>query len=1143
MFLDALFSPPNSTPGGISGDSGATVRGCLLTKTIARVMKLTAIILLVGCLQVSAGSYSQITLVEKNTPLEKVLKKIEKQSGYVFFFDKAFVREAGLISIKTKNAPLNLVLEECFRHQSSTYTIIGRTIVIKKKPRTAITGVANTDSTTAPPITIKGTVRNENGEPLAGVTVTVAGGNRRALTDANGEFTIEGLTESPTLEFSYIGYTTQVVQGKDQSSMRIILRRNNFSMNEVVVVGYGTVNKSDLTGAVSKVSENNIKATPIVDLDRAMQGRAAGVLVTQNSARPGGDATIRVRGTGSVNAGNSPLYVIDGFPTDNINSINPGDIESIEILKDASSTAIYGSRGSNGVIMVTTKRGKSGQSSINFESYYGIQSIRRKIPLLNAKQYAEFINEARINGGGTPYFDGSADDKPLPSALGEGTDWQDQVFRSAPLQQYQLSILGGESKTRYALSGNIYDQQGIIKNSYFKRYTLRANLDRDISSRISIGMSMQGAFTKSNAARTETDGGGNSGVTNAGINFAPTFPVYNNEGKYYRDQGPLNGNLVDNPLGLANEITDQTYTTRILTNVFADIKIMRGLSFRTSWGADLFHSKNNYYATRQIGLGAGLNGDGAVTAGQTINWLNENTLTYTEQFGGQHKLTALVGYTSQGYKHESVYAAASNFNDDFAEFNNLGAGATLRTPSTNARDWGLISYLARVNYGYSDRFLLTLTARRDGSSRFGPNNKYGFFPSGAVAWRVINEKFMKNQQLFSDLKIRGSYGLTGNQEIGDYGYLSFIANVRYPFGGANPVMLVGGVPGGISNLNLSWEKNAQFDGGIDVGVLNNRIQLTADYYIKTTSDLLFSVNVPQTTGYSSSLQNIGQVQNRGLELGLNTININGKHLQWRTEFNIAFNKNKVLRLDGRPEFTTGAGSGHLGVFNTVLMKVGEPLGNFYGRKVIGIFQDEKEVEASAQPNAMPGDLRYADLNSDGEINDLDRTVIGNGNPEFFGGLNNTISYRGFELNIFFQGSYGNDILNIGRFDLYNLNGNNNQSADVLNRWTATNRSTNIPRANATGGQRILSSFHIEDGSYVRMKNLSLGYQFPADMMGSLPIKGVKVYLSLQNWLTVTSYKGYDPEVSRFGNTSFNQGMDYGAYPASKTVLFGLNVKF
>ncbi|RCR71351.1 TonB-dependent receptor [Larkinella punicea] len=1121
-----------------------------------------------------ASARSQQTNRQNQQALIDVLKNLEKQHHVVFDYNRRELKDkfvapvtnaAGSLerTLQILLEPFNLVVEKNNPH---SYLIYSRD---RKRPETKSAGeTKNAEQPTSLPATkaqaqqsfsleafptgsspiqertISGNVTDVvRNEPLPGVSIIQKGTTRGTTTDKDGAFRMPIPVGDVVLVFSYVGYEKQELSVGSQSTLTVRLKADEKSLDEVVVVGYGTVKKSDLTGSVAKVGEENIKATPIVSLDRAMQGRAAGVLVTQGSARPGGATAIRIRGTGSVNASNEPLYVIDGFPTGNLNSINPNDIESIEILKDASATAIYGSRGSNGVVMVTTKRGREGQSTVNFESYYGVQTVRRKIPLLNAREYAEFINEARVNGGGTPYFDGSSADRPAISALGTGTDWQEEVFRQAPIQNYQLSFTGGESKTRYAISGSYFDQQGIIRDSFFKRYSLRANLDREVKSWLKVGLSMQGAYGQSNSARTETEGGINSGVTNAAINFAPTFPVYNTAGTYYRDQGPLNGNNVDNPLGIAREITDLLTTTRVLANVFADVSLAKGLTFRTSWGGDLFNTKSNFYATRLIALGANTSGNASVNAVQTVNWLNENTLTYMKTVQERHNLTALLGYTTQTYHSEGVTANAVGFNDDFGLYNNLGAGATLRVPASSASDWALISYLARVNYGFDNRFLLTLTARRDGSSRFGPANKYGFFPSGALAWRLINEKFMQNQQAFSDLKFRLSYGLTGNQEIGDYRFLSSIAVAAYPFGGANPTRFNGGAPNGISNLDLRWEKNAQLDAGFDIGLLNNRLQITADYYIKTTSDLLFSVNVPLSTGYSTSLQNIGKVQNRGLELSLNTINVDQGGLRWSTEFNIAFNRNKVLTLDGRPDFLTGDGASHLNVSNTVQLKVGEPLGNFYGRVFEGVFQNQEEITNSAQKTAKPGDIRYADLNNDGVINDNDRTVIGNGYPKFFGGLNNTLSYKGVELNFFLQGSSGNSILNYGRFDLYSLNGNNNQSKEVLDRWTPTNPSNTIPRANSAGGQRILSSFHVEDGSYLRLKTISIGYNLPQALLDRATIRSAKVYLSAQNWLTFTRYQGYDPEVSRYGTSSISQGMDYGGYPAAKTVLVGLNLTF
>jgi TonB-linked SusC/RagA family outer membrane protein len=990
-------------------------------------------------------------------------------------------------------------------------------------------------------IKVQGRVSDEKGDPLPGVSVIMKGTQQGTITDADGKFALVLLNENSTIIFSFVGYLSQEITPGSRATLDVVLKQDTKALEEVVVVGYGTVKKSDITGSVAKVGETNIKATPIVALDRAMQGRAAGVQVVTNSAQPGGGATIRIRGSGSVNAGNDPLYVIDGYPTGNLNSINTNDIESIEILKDASATAIYGSRGSNGVVLVTTKRGKAGKTTITYDGYYGNQSVRNTIPMLNARQFAELVNEAQINGGGKAYFDGSNADRPLPATLGEGTDWQKVVLRNAPIQSHQLSVSGGTDKSRHAISFGYFGQDGIVLNSSFKRYSLRANLDNDLNSRVKVGLSMQGAYTTGNNARTEVDGNAGGGIVSAALSYSPTFPVRNPDGSYFKNQGTLNGLAVDNPLALANEFTNKNSTLRFLANSYVDFKILEGLNFRTSFGADLMTTKTNTYVTRLAIAGASLGGSGSVANTQNVNWLNENTINYTRQIGSRHELSALVGYTIQGLTIENVRASANTFSDDFASYNNLEAGATLVAPTSGASEWSLISYIARVNYGFNDRFLLTLTARRDGSSRFGPDRKFGIFPSGALAWKLANESWMKNINAISDAKLRVSYGLAGNQEIGNYRYLANINATPYVLGGA---LYTGSATGGIANPDLRWERNAQFDVGFDFGLLKNRIQVSADYYIKNTSDLLFNVGVPTSSGFSTTLKNIGSVRNSGFELSFNTINIDKAGFRWSSEFNITFNKNKVLTLDGRQEFRTGSDATiHNTSQNPILLRVGSPLGNFFGLVTDGIFQNQGEIDASSQKSAKPGDLRYKDLNGDGLISDLDRDIIGNSNPDFFGGFNNSFAYKGFDLNVFVQGNFGNEILNYGTFDLLNLTGGNNQSARALDRWTPERPGNTIPRANAAGGSRLLSSLHIENGSYLRVKNISFGYNLPKSWLSRLSVGSAKVYVALQNYLTFTKYSGLDPEVNRYGSGSLSQGLDYGAYPAAKTILGGINLKF
>lgn len=1106
------------------------------------VMKLIFVLTILFTHCFATSKAQRVTIKATNTPLKDVLFKLGKISGYDFIYNADLSSELSKINIDVKDKAIEEVLAQCFSPlMVDVISKEDKTIVLRLSKKSD-TGAKDISGQGLLQLVVEGRVVDNLGKALQGVSVVLKDNSKiGTVTNSEGYYSI-AVKSGRALVFSYTGYQKKEESINGRTQINVTLKEEESVLDEVVVVGYGAVKRGDLTGAVSTVAEKDIQATPIVALDRAMQGRVAGVNVTTNSARPGGSTTVRIRGTGSVNAGNEPLYVIDGFPTSNLNSININDIESMEVLKDASATAIYGSRGSNGVILVSTRRGKAGRSIVSYDGYYGEQSVRRKIPLLNAREFAEFVNEANINNGGSPYFDGSSAERPLPSSLGKGTDWQDEVFRTAPIQDHQLGALGGSEKTRYAISLGYYGQDGIIIGSGFKRYSLRANLDNDVSSRLKVGLSAQGVHTTSNNARTEVEGNTAYGsIIPSALNYSPTFPVFNADGSYFSNQGPLNGLGADNPYAMTQEFTNKGSLIRFLANSYAEFKITNDLKLRTTLGADLQANKANSYISRLVIAGATLGGNAEVSSSQTINWLNENTLTYDKQIADVHQINALLGYTYQQSDYETVTGRANTFNDDFAKYHNLGAGSTLIPASSGANQWRLISYIARVNYGYDDRFLITLTGRRDGSSRFGPNNKFGFFPSGAVAWKLKNEKWVRGLQHLSDAKLRVSYGLSGNQEIDNYRFLANITPLSYVLGGA---LLTGNAPSGIANPNLRWEKNAQLDLGFDLGFFNNRLLFTGDYYSKTTSDLLFSVGVPTNSGFSSMLQNIGKVQNRGVELALNSINIEGGEFRWTTAFNLTFNKNKVLALDNRTEFRSGSDARvHNTNVSPILMRVGTPIGNFYGFQTDGIFQNEGEVAASAQPNAKPGDLRYVDINGDGVFNDDDRTIIGNANPDAFGGLNNTFSYKGFDLNIFIQGTFGNEILNYGTFDQMNMTGGNNQSTRVLDRWTPERPSNTVPRANAAGGSRLLSTLHVEDGSYVRFKNISLGYTLPKHWLQSLSVSECRIYLTGQNLFTITSYTGYDPEVNRFGNDTVSQGIDYGAYPAAKTYLIGLNVKF
>lgn len=994
-------------------------------------------------------------------------------------------------------------------------------------------------------VLVTGTVTSSDNSPLPGVNVLVKGTSTGTVTDVDGKYSLDA-PATGTLVFSFIGMKTLEADVNSQSVINMTMDADISQLDEVVVVGYGTQKKSDLTGSVSSVTSKDIKTVPVASLSQALQGRAAGVQVSQTSNAPGGGVSIRIRGGNSIQGGNEPLYVIDGFPVYNENgpTISPNDIESVEILKDASATAIYGSRGANGVVIITTRRGKAGKPSILFESYYGVQEVRKKLDMLNATQLAQLVNEgiANVNADnvGKPDFP-----KPLAftdeqiAAMGTGTNWQDEIFRSAPVQNYQLTLSGGDDKTQYSISGNIYDQDGIVINSNYKRTSFRLNLDRKVTDRLKLSNSLTVSRAVNNSVSTDTDGGGSAGVVYSALNFSPTVPVYTGTGAYTIDNR-VGGIKISNPVAMANETTNTNTISRVLGNISGEYILAKGLTLKVLFGANLINSKTNFYQPRTVYAAVSAKGSAYINSSQHTEWLNENTLNYQTTFNDRHKLNFLVGYTLQAAHVEEYRASAQNFANDILEYHNLGSGQQTNTSTSNTFDWGLRSYIGRVNYDLDGKYLVTLTARLDGSSKFGEGNKNGFFPSGSVAWRIVNESFMTDLTQVSDLKLRASYGLTGNQEIGNYQSIGSLANQNYNFGNA---FTIGYAPNRIANPNLKWENTAQLDIGLDLGLFNDRVIITTDWYYKKTRDLLYSIPLPVTTGYLTSLQNIGKVENKGIEFSISTVNID-RALRWTTNFNISANRGKILDLGNvSGDIPAGSASGHLQLANSGILRLGEPIGVFYGLVTDGIFQNQEEINASAQKSAKPGDRRYKDLTPDGVINSADRTILGYVQPDFIFGFTNNFSYKGFDLSIFFMGSQGNSVYNINRYELESLTGVSNQSTAVLDRWTPTNPSNEIPRATSTGNPYQVTSRQVEDGSYIRLRNIQLGYTFPTAWLERIKLSSAKLYISGQNLLTITDYSGYDPEVSRFGQDNLSQGVDYGSYPTAKMYLVGLNIGF
>lgn len=987
--------------------------------------------------------------------------------------------------------------------------------------------------------TVTGVVKDASGQTIPGATVVLKGTSRYAATDLDGKFSIPAPDDFPfTLLVNLTGYQQQEIDIYELTGepAEVVLKTANV-LDEVVVIGYGTQKKGDITGSVASVPQLALKQ-PISSFDRALQGAAAGVQVTQTSGQPGAAVSIRIRGGNSITGGNEPLYVIDGFPVYNSNadasagvtagpsinalsSLNPSDIESIEVLKDASATAIYGSRGANGVVIITTKKGKAGQNTLTYDAYYGTQKVLKKVDVLtNAKDWALLKNDARANSGKAPYYTQAQID-----GLGEGTDWQSEAFRSTPIQNHQLSLTGGDDRTRYSISGNYFKQDGVLRNTDFERYSGRINLDRDFSSKFKVGVNLTASKITAQVA--------NNGVVNALLAMPPTVNVYNANGKYtYQSEfeTPLG-----NPIATLEKEVNRTKTYRVLGNVYGEYTFFDGLVGKVSFGADVINNKQNRYVPSDIYQGANSNPTGKASVGTKFSstWLNENTLSYSKTFNQTHSLNVVVGYTQQAFETESAIAASEAFVTDQLEYNDLGSGSVYSQPSSGSSAWALNSWLGRINYSIDQKYIFTVSGRADGSSRFGKDKKWGYFPSAAFAWNISREDFLANYKSISNLKLRLSAGVTGNQEIGQYLSLATLNSNTYFFGGQT---YIGFAPNRIANPDLGWETTAQYDAGIDLSLYKNRINFVFDAYYKKTTNLLLNVPIPYTTGQSTALQNYGSVENKGIELGINTENFTGA-FTWNTNFVFSVNRNKVLTLgDGADYIISGAN----------IAKVGQPLGSFYGYKTNGIFQTGDDIANLPTINpatTKPGDRRYVDINGDGKITQADdRTLIGNAQPKFQGGITNTLSYLNFDLSFFFQGTYGNKLFNQNKQQLELLTGQQNASATALERWTPTNPTNVIQRAFEDPAP-VNTGRYVEDASFLRLKNVTLGYNLPKSIASKIHASQIKVYVSAANLLTWTKYTGFDPEVSRNEQSTLTQGIDYSVYPGSKSFLGGLSISF
>ncbi len=967
---------------------------------------------------------------------------------------------------------------------------------------------------------VSGVVVDSKNEPIIGANIIIKGSKTATITDFNGKFNIQAKS-GDVIVVSYLAMNTVEQAIGTAKNLRIIMTDNNQLLDEVVVVGYGTVKKKDLTTAVSSVSTKDIAERPLISAASAIQGKAAGVTVIQPSGEPGAGMVVRVRGNTSITASNDPLYVVDGVPMSEINFLSPNDIESMQILKDASSAAIYGSRASNGVVLITTKLGTKGQAKISFNAHAGITNVVKQIQSLNTAQYKTLMDEI---GAVT-----------LPDGLTDQTDWFKETYRTGITQDYQLSISNASDKMRYFVSGGLTNESGVIPVAYYKRYNLRVNLENQIRTWFKLSTNLAYSDYTSNGIISGT-GSNRAGVILSVINTPTYAPIWNpaNPTHYYDNfYGAQTTSPVEN---MSRTADDQTNNNRFVGSVSGDITFSKDLKLKSSLSIDrVYYHSTSFLDPVKTAWGRTNYGNASDTRSLSTIMVFDNVLTYDRKIE-KHNFSLMGGTSFTNSDWNQSYMSGSHFRT--SEIQTLNAANKIEQGSgTSASQWDIMSYLGRLAYNYDSKYLLTVNFRADGSSKLAPDHRWGYFPSASAAWRVSSEDFMKSQEWIDDLKLRGGWGQVGNQSgIGDYSYLQRYNIERLPwyqvYGADKVFTYADAVPSltiaNMKNPDLTWETTTQSDIGFDITILKNRINLSVDAYYKYTTNLLMDVPLPSTAPVSSLTRNEGEMSNRGVEFTLNTKNITTGKLRWETDFNMSFNKNRVEKLTLQQTYYFGQAS--VGSSNIVVMKPGLPLGVFYGY-----------VSKGVDPET--GDIIYETKNADNVPSLSERKVIGDPNPVFTYGMTNNLSYEGFSLNVFLQGSYGNSIFNVSRMETEGMYDAKNQSISVLDRWVRPGMVTYMPRATQDTKNLLPSTRFVEDGSYLRLKTLTLSYEFKNAFFKKVGITRLQPYMTAQNLFTLTKYKGFDPEVSQYGGDPKVQGIDYGTYPQSKSYVFGINVEF
>ena len=1108
-----------------------------------RIMKLTSILFIVSIsLVFASNSYAQTTSLSidmSEKSITQILDKIEEQTDFHFFYNSKLIDMERKTTVKVKDKDIFSVLNQLFAGSNVRYRVIDKDIILTANEPLASPQQGGGKR-------ISGTVTDPNGEPIIGANIVEKGTTNGTVTNFEGTYNLD-VSNNAIVTISYIGYISKEVVVANQTTINVLLAEDTQALEEVIVVGYGTMKKSDLTGSVSNVKADKLLDRPAVNVGQALSGKASGVEIFENGGDPDGKIRIRIRGDNSINSSNDPLYVVDGIiGVNNTHLLNPSDIESLEVLKDASATAIYGARGANGVIMITTKRGvKSDKPVISYDSYLSVGQLAKKMPLMNAAEWwqtynATMDNAAKYDPEG--YAQGryeKVSTASMPNLFDSSgnpiydTDWQDEAYRTATSHNHQVSIRGGGDKTLFSAHLGYMHREALMKNNYLDRFSGRLNMDSELRSWLKMGINMSYNYSEGNNLYNNYE------IKRLVQEAIPIIPVKYPDGTWGSNRD-FPGAVQDTPSRYLEEIVRGSTNSQVLSDIYFDFIINKDLSFKSTFAIDVSNRKTNYYSGKElIQFSKNQGGIATINTQNQVYWQNENYLNWNKRINAQNRLNLMVGLSWQQRSIENLGAESRNFSDDFYQWHNLGVGTVPMPPSSSDNQWSINSYFARVNYTLYERYLFTATSRYDGSSKFGKNNRYAFFPSFAFAWRVSEESFLKDNKQINNLKFRTSIGATGNQEIGNYAFLQNLASANTIFADTYYSTLYRSTFG---NPDLKWEKTTQWDIGLDISLFDQRIDLSADYYYKKTTDLLLNAPIPNTSGLDRIMRNIGSVGNQGIEITLNTQNIQSKNFNWSSSFMFNTNKNKVLKLGANDEDIFPGPTHAQG--ELMILRVGQPVGSLWGLTRLGTWGENEAAEA-AKYSRLPGDIKYADLNNDGRINSDDNSIIGCTSPDWTLTFSNTLQWKNFDFTFDIRVVQGNDVVNGSTHNAEDRSGVANGFKTNLNAWTSSNQNTMVAERRP---MRIYydsypDSHWMQDGSFIRGQNFALGYNFEKSLLKRIKIDNLRLYVSAQNLFCITNYNGYDPEVTTREGNAFGQGIDDFSEPKARTFTCGLNVKF